>query len=563
MNCVTAVCLITIAQVASGPARTSGPDARCGGYCLFLALDAVGLAPRNYGELEAALGPPGTTGYSMAGLEAVARSFGAFTLAVETSAENLHNRSAVERFTCIAFMKLNHFILIYDIDGSTASIADPPNANTIPIDTLNMQWSRKALLISASPLAPESDFIPKSGYLEVIPAAVLLACAAALLALSMVGYSLRRMRAAKRPGIKPVCLIVVSSILTSSAGCDPSVGSKRPTTGGTPLSLVASPALHDLGDVPSSRPDETRILTTTLKNIGARPLSILSISKNCSCTDVEIQDETIPPGKETKLVATIRLGDGDEPRSSILTITTDDSVRPMIPVRFVWRSINPLQSSPSAANFGTIRPGRDVAQELKIQLRSIEFDDDCSILCKSTSPYIFADFKRNFVSTPTFPDDSPTSQRIGILTIALRGLPPKDSESQNNHVFFQIFKDAVELARLDIPVSWKIRPPIELIPNRVSFGLCRPGEARTKRFRIVSTDGSDFYPEPSVHPPASNQAYTLRIQTISSHEYVCEVTAKAPPTPGAWKSIVQITTDHPDAGILELPTSGVALPARD
>jgi len=47
-----------------------------------------------------------------------------------------------------------------------------------------------------------------------------------------------------------------------------------------------------------------RTETFFIKNIGDAPLKIVSVSTSCGCTEAEVEEEDIGPGKQTELIVT-------------------------------------------------------------------------------------------------------------------------------------------------------------------------------------------------------------------------------------------------------------------
>lgn len=149
MAFLTAAAVLVISQT-QGPE----PNLRCGSYCLYVSLEALDIPVKSFSELEGKLGQPGRAGYSLAQLDEVARSYGAQTLGVETTIENLRRRPG--RFACIARIDGNHFVNVADLLDGEAYIVDPPDRDyRVPVDTLRTRWDGTALLISAEPLVAE------------------------------------------------------------------------------------------------------------------------------------------------------------------------------------------------------------------------------------------------------------------------------------------------------------------------------------------------------------------------------------------------------------------------
>lgn len=127
----------------------------CGAYCLYVGLKAIDMPVESFERLQEDLGPPPAGGYSLGQLDEVARQYGAETLGVSTSIENL--RLCNERFACIAHLNQDHFVLVSKIDTDGVIVVDPPAKRMVPFVTWDRQWDGVALLLSPSALQPEED----------------------------------------------------------------------------------------------------------------------------------------------------------------------------------------------------------------------------------------------------------------------------------------------------------------------------------------------------------------------------------------------------------------------
>jgi ABC-type bacteriocin/lantibiotic exporter with double-glycine peptidase domain len=147
--------------VAAVPASSSAgafdaPNLRCGAESLYFGLKWLDLPVANFAELEAKLGPPSGLGYSMAELESAAKSFGAQTLGVETTLENLARRP--EPLVRIAHMNSKHFVTIVSVKDGMVDLINPPAREIqIPSSTFRQLWDGKVLLLSTSPIISEEE----------------------------------------------------------------------------------------------------------------------------------------------------------------------------------------------------------------------------------------------------------------------------------------------------------------------------------------------------------------------------------------------------------------------
>jgi ABC-type bacteriocin/lantibiotic exporter with double-glycine peptidase domain len=170
----------------AGRAAAEG-DPLCGARCIYVALKGLDFDVGEFTAFKARIGAPTPAGYSLSDLAGVAQSYGARTLAVETTLENLALRR--ERLACIAHVDASHFVLVYDVQPNLVHIMDPPRAAQISPRALLQRWNGRALLVSKSELGAEED-------LARWPQATLLGGVAILIvALSAAGFVWRRRRA--------------------------------------------------------------------------------------------------------------------------------------------------------------------------------------------------------------------------------------------------------------------------------------------------------------------------------------------------------------------------------
>jgi len=127
-------------------------DLRCGAYCLSAALGGLDIVETtSFEDTEKRLGQPTQLGYSMEQLAAAAKSYGAYTLGVRTTLDELEQRGG--RFACIALLEQNgHYVCVYDVTPKDVSIIDPPNRWVVSKDGFTALWGGKALLVSATPI---------------------------------------------------------------------------------------------------------------------------------------------------------------------------------------------------------------------------------------------------------------------------------------------------------------------------------------------------------------------------------------------------------------------------
>lgn len=149
------IAAILLTALTVGQSEPKATDQKCGAYCLYVCLRGLDFAVPSFDEFEKRLGSPSPRGYSLGKLEEVAQGYGASTLGVETSLENLSRRSG--RFACIVRIGSDHFVIVAEANAQQTRIIDPPDEYWMPRDTLGQAWSGEALLISNRPLLAEEE----------------------------------------------------------------------------------------------------------------------------------------------------------------------------------------------------------------------------------------------------------------------------------------------------------------------------------------------------------------------------------------------------------------------
>jgi hypothetical protein len=274
---------LLVALVLCGQAPTAEPapipDVRCGSHALYVALKAAGLAHdlSSFEELERTLGPPGAEGYSLGALAAEAERHGAYTAAVSTTLERLTLRkSSAEKFACIALLKPNHFVLLYEVDPNYAYFIDYPKEVRLPVDTLNLLWSTKCLLISSRPLRSE-EALAQPWYSRAstriwIGSVLVLGIGLAFAVYNKGVLAAMWIRHVRRN--QSIIIFFLLAMSGAAAGCNGRTGEHLEPAGATrtaPLRgrwLEISPAVHELGTVNRHKQSGPIRTTTTIRNRG-------------------------------------------------------------------------------------------------------------------------------------------------------------------------------------------------------------------------------------------------------------------------------------------------------
>ena len=268
----------------------------CGFYCLAVALRTAGVGGADAKSLRAALGDPGTRGYSLADLDRVARELGAETLAVSTSLDGLKARVAAgDRYAAITHVDGNHFVLVsgFAPDGRV-EVIDAPRTYEQPPETFAARWDGAALLVARDPLTPEADLPGPFPWLVAALSAGGVLCAAGVIVLWWRG----RDGAAPRRSTRPVSAAGAAFLAATLGltGCDgDGVSEVVGAAADGPPRAVFERVRHDAGEVPVSA--DGHVFAFPVTNRGGRPLRFTGPTASCGCTDADVTADVLGRGE--------------------------------------------------------------------------------------------------------------------------------------------------------------------------------------------------------------------------------------------------------------------------
>lgn len=545
--------LICMIASTSAVEQARAPDVRCGAYCLFIALRSIDLGPGTFEQLETALGAPGRDGYSMKRLADVAETFGAKSMALETSLKNLSSRT--EQFTCISIINDNHFVLLYDMNNENVHIVNFPKKTSLPVDVFERIWNKKCLLISKVVLDSEGSINSrvKSRRLARIAGIAGLAAIAAI----AVAIGLRRLVVARAVGG-----VLLLQVLVSASGC----GSREQLddrgmesdlhvpSGGAILELV--PSDRDLGVFPVTSEEQVEV-KTQIVNRGNEPLFIKGIGLSCSCMDVNLESDRIPPSGTALLTTLITLGNNHGPKSTSIVIESNDPASPKSYLSFKWRIEKMITCDFLSIDMASVNPGDAAFADAKILLRDADRCDDCEVVALN-NPH-----KLN-VRIEQFDRDSGGSSADsadphGYAAYGEVHLAAKDTSAVGE------FREVVTLGQqckgvtkdqISIPISWSVTLPIVAAPSRLSLGTCTGGDSIERTLVLTSSDGKPFVVK-SMHM-SSFEVSTIEPlgpdpRALHKLDLLFGVRASA----GLIRDSLVIETDHDQCQELVVPVSAI------
>ncbi len=457
-------------QAAPSRVNDKGVDLRCGEYCLAVALNALDIASPGVAELEGKLGQPGSLGFSMKQLADVAEQYGAYTLGVDTSLEQLERRRG--RFACIALdPERGHFFCIADVTPRSVHIIDPPNQTEATREAFARLWKGRALLISNRPIDPSvPGWLPRW--------AVILGWSLVAAFVILVGA---RFAARRRPS-------KATAALTGVLGCGIFTGLACGQPSSTPatlppgrveaaLPLVAiEPKEVDLG-LMGFTPGSSLRGQFTIRNGGTAPLHLFSGDVSCGCTVIDPIPGVLEPGKSTTVHVGVKPKNSTGEQGSSVMFRTDDPVSPAVRVSVRWRERSALTVEPTVVDFGWVGTGhaaeRVVAVVVAPELARETFEVKTLDRAVSTS----------WMADSTRADDGGQGPRK--LTVKL-----EPSREPGDGAATLVIRDAHSPYSVSLPVSWKSGPPITVTPKAFFHSKVRPNTKVANRLVVRSATGN-------------------------------------------------------------------------
>lgn len=152
-------------------------------------------------------------------------------------------------------------------------------------------------------------------------------------------------------------MLVVSTVLSCDASRPPSAAAVR---NGSPRIHVPHRDL-EIGTVPLGPKD----IEFEVYNHGDANLQLNGLETTCGCTQVDVADSIVPPGKRTVLTARISPRQPEQ-RSARITVYSNDPAQPKTHVSLSWAAVGPVSVEPLNLDFGSVRPSETAVRRLKL-----------------------------------------------------------------------------------------------------------------------------------------------------------------------------------------------------
>jgi hypothetical protein len=498
-------------------------DARCGAYCLYVALRGLDMADMPYQKFESSLPPPAAAGYSMAQLSDFASQHGAHTLGVTTSVENLQLRR--ERFACVALIKDGHFVLFTDVADGIMTVVDPPRQNPIPVATVASIWDGTALLISPELLVPEEE-LGRTGWRTY---ALLIGCLA--IALVTAGFLGRRRQ---RRVLAQLAVLIFTSV---AGGCWAATDAERTDVGARGPLVVLDPPEVDLGTL-AIRPERVAV-NVEISNPGDEVLKILELHSSCGCAGVSLSKPAIRAGENATLKVLL---DARTPgdRTSAVTVVTNDRMKSAVRVEIRWKAVGRFQFEPPTMNLGVLRPNETRVFSTRLVRTSAvpggpAVKDHVEFHCYPSE---------NLHCDPNVVDGD------NELQVTLTGGTSPGVQTGEIRAFVDHSPTPDEVLRVD----WRVQPLVHAEPASLFLGSGRPGEEARGRI-MVSTERGKRLELHEIKLDDNTINATIEPRRLSADRILIEVRMNHSSTVGVSRRHLTIRTRQPIHDALSIPVT--------
>jgi hypothetical protein len=251
----------------------------------------------------------------------------------------------------------------------------------------------------------------------------------------------------------------------------------------------------------------------------------------------------------------IKPGNVTGERTSRVQIQSTDTAAPVLELSFDWVVKNPLHADASELKWLDLKPGEDPSRDVPIFVENMSLCPQCRIEATPGSSQVTSVFQRHGASDSSHDSPpAPTDEPVGELGIRIRALD--DTEVHREMVTVALRCGDETRATLGIPISWHVSPVLVVAPERLSLGACQANGRFTRKVIVRSSRGRPFRLL-EVNCSDAGVLVASRFDLESDHAHILELDLAVPDVDGAWRTPLELKTDHPDAELVTLPVSAL------
>lgn len=212
--------------------------------------------------------------------------------------------------------------------------------------------------------------------------------------------------------------------------------------------------------------------TFTIKNIGKKPLEILSVTETCVCTATVLSQDEILPGKTGSISSVLTVPTGNGQLNESLHVLSNDPIQNTLTLTIKGEAFTPLKTFPELIAFGNQKP---LKNPLTKQI-SLHLQDGTEIQSvRTNSKDIIADLKI----------------RNKIPFVDIQFLPTLPVGKFSHHILVD-YTYKGERATHKVSAIGEVIGELRVIPNRLFFGLIKDTPSFSKTITISSHTTQSF-----------------------------------------------------------------------
>ena len=302
---------------------------------------------------------------------------------------------------------------------------------------------------------------------------------------------------------------------------------------------------HDFGTIPDDKSVDTVFKFT---NTGKGTLEIVQAAGSCGCTVPALTKRTYAPGESGEIKVAFNPHNRRDKQHTQVTVTTNDPSAPAQLLHIVSFVKAQVRLDPQALSFGQIEKSKGAGNV--VVFTSVK-PDLKPVSVQSNNPIINATLEEPREVTIEGEKALQANIRINI--------DPKADVGP--------FQGAVTLVTSDpakpmtITVLGEVIGELALVPPRLSIGGTSPGQPVATQVQISSRYNKPFKITKVEEVPAPNNPRMLSFETVEDTStnpprMLLKVTGKAPPTNGAFRGEIVLTTDLQGENTVRIPYFG-------
>ena len=150
--------------------------------------------------------------------------------------------------------------------------------------------------------------------------------------------------------LRAVILVPIAGLFVAAAYAGPAIMSPAP--------------VFDFGEVDNS---EKVVHDFVVKNVGDAPLEISNVKTSCGCTVAKLEVNTLQPGEETKISATLKLKGKQGHQTKKITVFSNDPKTPSYYLEFKGVAMATIMLEPKLLNMGRIMDNEAHTQTITVK----------------------------------------------------------------------------------------------------------------------------------------------------------------------------------------------------